>query len=348
MSKQQTRIGIIGCGAVTERCHLPALAKIRGVQTSVLVDQNRARAEKLARQYNVPHVAEDSAYVRDKVDAAIIALPHYLHAPVSIDLLRHGIDILVEKPMALSEAECDAMNRAAEQGQAILAVGLMRRFRHGSQWVKAALDAEVIGPIESFDFREGHALDWPVASDFLFRRETAGGGVLIDIGAHAIDLLLWWLGGVESFEYYDDSYGGVEADCELHLTFATGAQGIVELSRSRKLRNTAIIRGQRGEIELSLHSNRLIASPKDILGYRAGGMDGRHLPKQSFEELFVPEIKDWLHSIDVQQASLVSGSEASRSIALIEACYEQRQLLEYPWVKPERLSTKRLQDFEIG
>lgn len=330
------KIAILGCGAVTQESHLPAL-KMLGVAPFLLVDKNLQRAHELAHSFGVPHVGDDyRAYIGD-IDAAIVALPHYLHAPVSVDLLRQGIHVLVEKPMALTAAECTEMIHAAKHGNAVLAVGLVRRFFTATQWVKAALDAGLLGPIESFDFREGVVFNWPVASDFFFLKETAGGGVLIDTGAHTLDLLLWWLGKVASFEYYDDSCSGVEADCELYLRLASGGQGVVELSRTRNLRNSAILRGQRGEIEISLHSNRLIARPKEILAYKNSVMSGYRLPKQSFQELFVLQIKDWLQAIKSGKIPLVPGVEAARSIAFINACYEKRQLLELPWVRPDRL-----------
>jgi len=328
-------VAVIGCGAVTKRFHLPALAAL-SAKPALLVDKNIKRAQDLALAYRVLHTSDDYHSCIGEVDAAIVALPHHLHAPVCIALLRRGIHVLVEKPMALTTAECNAMIAAAEERTTVLAVDHMRRFLHAVQWVKATLDAGVLGPIESFDFRDGLVYSWPVASDFFFRRETAGGGVLMDTGAHTLDLLLWWLGDVASFEYYDDNYGGVEADCKLNLTLVSGARGTVELSRTRDLRNTAILRGQYGEIEISLHSNRVTADPGGILEYKAGALAGKRLPKQTIRKLFELQITDWLQAIERGQQPMVSGTEAVRSIALIEACYAQRELLELPWVRPER------------
>ncbi len=246
----------------------------------MLVDKNIDRVQDLARAFGAIRASDDYHSYIGELDAAIVALPHHLHAPVCIDLLRRGIHVPVEKPMALTMTECDAMMAAAREGKAVPAVGLIRRFMNGRQWVKAALDAELLGPIQSFDFQEGVVYDWPVASDFFFRKDTAGGGVLIDTGAHTLDSLLWWLGDVASFEYYDDNYGGVEADCRLFVTMASGAHGIVELSRTRFLRNSAILRGERGEIEVDIYANRVTARPREILAYRTGSGSGNRLPEQ--------------------------------------------------------------------
>lgn len=338
MSNRRISLAIIGCGAVTERGHLPAATRVENVQITLLVDKNRSRAEELARQYHVPHVAEDCTQVWDKVDAAIVALPHYLHAPVSIDLLERGLHVLVEKPMAISTTECDAMIRAAEQNEAVLAVGLTRRFLWSAQFTKAILDVGLLGTIESFDVREGFAYNWPVASDFFFRKEMAGGGVLIDTGVHTLDTLLWWLGDVASFEYLDDNYGGVEADCELHVVMDNGATGIVELSRTRHLRNTAIIRGKKGTLEIHLHTNKIRFRPRGV-GFEAVGNvspdSQRAQPEQSLVDLLSAQLADWVDAICNGNSPYVSGVEGRRSIALIEACYAQRKPLVPPWVVPD-------------
>jgi predicted dehydrogenase len=106
--------------------------------------------------------------------------------------------VLVEKPLALNAAECDAMGAAAATGNAVLAAGQILRALAAMRWTRAAIADGLIGPVRSFDVRVGYTHGWPPMSDFYFRRET-GGGVLLDLGAHVLDLLLWWLGDVESF-----------------------------------------------------------------------------------------------------------------------------------------------------
>jgi predicted dehydrogenase/ubiquinone/menaquinone biosynthesis C-methylase UbiE len=336
MGKQHLNIAMIGCGAVAERCHLPAVQAYPNTQVSWLVDVNLDRAQHLAQKIKgLKGVVTDYHAIFGLADAAIIALPHSLHAPISIDLLQNGIHVLVEKPMAMSTIECEAMNEAAEKGKAVLAVGLMRRFLHAGRFARWLLETNFLGSVESFDFREGNIYNWPVASDFFFRKETAGGGVLFDTGAHTLDQLLWWLGDVESFQYCDDNYGGVEADCELHLTMKSGAKGIVELSRTRNLRNTAIIRGEIGELEIGLRTNTIMFRSKDgYAGFGGEGIErlGLNPAKQEFADLFFPQIEDWVEAIQTGRTPSVPGIEAHRSVALIEACYSQRQLLEMPWM----------------
>lgn len=340
-SDKKLRIAIIGCGAVAELAHLPAQAGVAGTEVTLLVDRNRARAESLARQFCVPHVAEDWAATFDYADAAIVALPHSLHGPVSVELLKRGIHILVEKPMAITTAECDSMIEASAQSGATLAVGLMRRFLWTAQFVKRILDERLLGTVLTVDVREGNIYNWPVASDFFFRKKTAGGGVLIDTGAHALDSLLWWLGDVASFEYTDDDYGGVEADCVIDLVLESGVTGVVELSRTRTLRNTTIISGDRASLEIGWGEARLFN--------KASGLELRGLvhpsassagSSQSYLDVWTESLIDWVGAVRNRTEPRVNGVEARRSIAFIEACYARRKPLKLPWLECSRVEKR--------
>lgn len=159
ISSSAPRIAVIGCGTVTEQRHLPALAALN-IKPALLVDINLQRTETLAAAFQVEHV---SGHYRSRIgdfDAAIVASPHHhLHAPVCVDLLGRGIHVLVEKPMARTTGECDAMIAAAKEGGAVLAVGLMRRFRQDFRWVKAALGAGVLVKSSPSTFRKAAYTD---------------------------------------------------------------------------------------------------------------------------------------------------------------------------------------------
>jgi predicted dehydrogenase len=328
------KIAFIGCGAIAEACHLPALAAA-GLRPALLIDPNQERTRKLSDRFG-GQPATDYQACADQFNAAVVALPHHLHEPVAGWLLRRGVHVLLEKPMATSERECRAIVEAAEASNAVLAVGQNRRHLRAARWVKDALDAGVLGRLRSFDLAEGHELEWAPASDFQYRKETAGGGVLISSGVHSLDLLLWWLGEHEAVEYADDSYGGIEADCELKLRLKSGAEGRVELSTNRKLRNTIILRGDRGELEVSVFGESVTARPAALLRHRWKEWAGHRLPEQEVIESFRIQMQDWLEAIAAGRPPLVTGREAMRSIPLIEACYARRQPLEFPWVRPEK------------
>jgi predicted dehydrogenase len=329
---RRLKLAIIGCGAITTINHLPIIAGSDQVKAEVLVDRSIPRARALATEYNVPLAVDDYHSIIGVADGAVVALPNYLHAPVTAELLRHGIHVLVEKPMALRTTECDAMIAAAQSSGIVLAVGMEFRFFSAFQFVKDFLAAGLLGPIETFDLRLGLIFDWPVESDYLFRKDMAGGGVLMDFGVHTLDLLLWWLGSYEKTVYADDSMGGVEANCEIQLEMANDAVGVVELSRTRNLRNSCIINGERGRLEVQLWSE----NPEirlDLNG-RERGLHGRIREQAgvaTFEEAFRREIADFAEAIQSRKEPFVTGQEARKAIQLIESCYDVRRSLRHPW-----------------
>jgi predicted dehydrogenase len=330
------KLAVIGCGAITKGIHLPVTALSDQVEITVLVDKFLPRARELADKYDVPAVTDDYRDVVGQADAAIVALPHYLHAPVTIELLRRGIHVLVEKPMALKASDCDEMIGAANDTGAVLAVGLVRRFREASRFVKQIIKNGMLGNIVNFDFREGNIYSWSAASALTFQKET-GGGVLTGVGPHTLDLLLWWLGDYDSVEYYDDTMGGVEADCELYLQLQCGASGVVELSWTRDLRNSWIIRGERGTLEVEKGFNPLVhleTKSQDVVltgrALRGGTAD------KSLRDAFCRQLDDFADAILSHRAPFVPGREGKRSVELIEACFASRQPLKQPWRFPEK------------
>ncbi|MBA2667054.1 MAG: Gfo/Idh/MocA family oxidoreductase [Trueperaceae bacterium] len=328
------RLAVIGCGKVSERLHLPVSAASDAVEVTALVDRDTERARALAHTYGVGDVFADVSDLPGRVDAAIVAVPHHLHVEIASALLAKGVHVLVEKPMALDVAGCDAMIEAAEAGGATLAVGLVRRFYEASRYVKDLLDDGVLGALEHVDTREGAVFNWQVASPATFRKEM-GGGVLSDVGTHVLDLLVWWLGETDDLRYEDDAMGGVEADCELRATFG-GTPGVVELSRTRVLRNSTIIRGERGVVEIGpgfdppVHltfggrTRRLIGAVEAAGTSRAARL----------EDVFARQLDDFAGAIREGRAPFIPGREGKRSIALLEACRRVRRPLELPWLSP--------------
>ena len=331
------KLAMVGCGAITKNVHLPIAARSDQVEVTALVDKILPRARELADECSVPALVTDNYLdVIGNADAAVIALPHYLHAPVTIDLVRQGIHVLVEKPMALNVGDCDKMIEAADKVGAVLAVGLDCRFMASSQYVKRLLEVGLLGDNVSFDLRQGTIFSWPVASDFMFRKEAAGGGVLIDLGIHALDLLLWWLGDVESVEYYDDAMGGVEADCELLLRLRCGASGVIEFSRTRRLRNSWVIRGERASLEVGLSADPVIRlGVGDQASVLAGHIVWSDTAKTTAQDAFSLQLEDFVDAVRNLRQPFVSGEDGKRAVELIEICYASRRPLELPWMFPE-------------
>jgi predicted dehydrogenase len=296
---------------------------------AVLVDTSPERANRLAAAFGVPRVSSDFRSIIGQVDAAIVGVPHHLHAQVASALLAAHVPVLVEKPMALATADCDTMIEAAEQSGTVLAIGLLRRCAPALQWVKQAIDGGVIGVVESFALREGSVYAWPVASASMFRPD--GGGVLADAGAHVLDLALWWFGEWRRLSYKDDARGGVEADCLIEIETAGAVRGRIELSRTRTMPNACVIRGSLGTIEVGTKTDAVVS----VSLHGGGTLSGRPFgegqpPPASLVDLFEPQLERFVRAIRFGERPVADGREGRRSVELIEACYRTRQ----PWVQP--------------
>jgi predicted dehydrogenase len=335
-------------------------------------------ARELADEYGLSAtVAADYKTIIDQVDSAVVAVPHHLHAPIALDLLKHGIHILVEKPMAITTHECGNMIQAAKTapgGPVVLAVGHVRRFYSSSVYVKEILTHGLLGPIKSFDCREGTASAWPrrLSTSFRYDKKLAGGGVLADIGAHVLDLLLWWFGEYRrspdqepALRYFDDNMGGVEANCLLEIdmhpeipagTTPAGARdrdtilapavsGTVELSRTRDLRNSWIICGERGTLEVGTGHESLIHLQLD--GQQTaltGSATKDRTPDHRLVDIFVRQYEDFVRAVTEHGKSRVPGEDGRRVVELMETCYAHKQPLEQRWWLPGSLKDDGLED----
>jgi len=336
-------IAVVGCGAVAAGHYLPSLAASRRLEATLLVDRDAARARALAARWRVPRTATEIGEVARHARAAVVALPNALHAPVTIELLREGVHVLVEKPMATSAADCEAMAAAARASGTRLAVGLQFRYFDSTRWVADALRGGMLGALRRFDLRLGVVSRWPFASDYFLRRESAGGGVLTDYGAHVLDLLCLWLGDFAPPRYRDDARGGVESDCEIDLVSLAGVPGTVEISRTRNLRNTCRFEGAAATLEVGIwdpdppielwrpgEPRRLLARAREA-GER--GLD--------FNGAFLRSLDDFAAAIASGGETQVPASEGRRAVALIESCYAAAEPLVLPWQHPPQLEEGR-------
>jgi predicted dehydrogenase len=192
MSK--VRIGIIGCGGMA-RSHASRFEDVLDrIEVTAVVDTEREKAQAVADLLSGDIVVEtDYRNIYDHVDAVLVVVPHHLHHPISMDCLRAGKHALVEKPMALTEAECVDMIAEAEKQNRILMVAYCMRFHPLVVKMKELLDAKAYGEVfqlsiwtEQLTKRdEGH---WSRSA------ATLGGGQFFSHGCHYVDLMLWMLG----------------------------------------------------------------------------------------------------------------------------------------------------------
>ena len=153
----------------------------------------------------------------------------------------------------------------------------------------------------------------------------------MDMGAHTVDLLLWLLGDYVDFTYFDDAVDGLEANSLIEVKMKNGANGRIELSRNRKLRNTMIFYGSKGDLEVSLHTNDICLKLKDTNSVFRGTISTSGNESTNLHALLSLLITDFVTALETDTSPRISAKSAMKSIQFIEECYMNKNLIEYPW-----------------
>ena len=143
--KKKLKIAVIGAGGIASLAHMPGYAKMDNVEIVAICDINRDKAEKLAREYYIPHVCENYKDVFEipELDAVDICTPNYLHSVIAVEAMEHGFHVFCEKPDAVSVAEVMKMKDAAEKSGKVLMVMRNNRYMPISSFLKEYIEVVV-------------------------------------------------------------------------------------------------------------------------------------------------------------------------------------------------------------
>jgi len=226
---QPIRWGIIGCGDVTEHKSGPAFNKVPHSRLVAVMRRDGVKAADYAARHGVPRWYDDAeALISDpEVDAVYIATPPSSHAGYTEAVAAAGKPVYVEKPMARTVAECEAMIEACRKAEVPLFVAYYRRRLPHFLQVKQWLEEEAIGKVLAVRMTLVTAGSL-VEANWRFDRELAGGGLLYDLGSHQLDILDFLLGPLTDVEGRARNLGGlyeVEDTVTARWQFPCGAEG---------------------------------------------------------------------------------------------------------------------------
>ncbi len=193
---EKLKVAIIGCGGIANGKHLPSLSKLKEVEIVAFCDIEMEKAKNAAQKYGTKEACVYEDYkqlLKDPtIDVVHVCTPNISHAEISIAAMESGKHVMCEKPMAKTYEEAKAMVEASERTGKKLTIGYNNRFRQDSQYLHKVCQRGDLGEIY---FAKAHAIrrravpTWGVFLD----EEKQGGGPLIDIGTHALDLTLWMM-----------------------------------------------------------------------------------------------------------------------------------------------------------
>ncbi|TBL79003.1 Gfo/Idh/MocA family protein [Paenibacillus thalictri] len=345
------KIGIIGCGGIAMNKHLPTLSKHNAVELAAFCDVFTGNAQRAADQYGADGSAVYSDYRELLADPAIdvvhVCTANDTHAEVSIAALRAGKHVMCEKPMAKTAAEAALMLEVAEQTGKKLTIGYNNRFRADSQQLYKICQNGSLGDIY---FAKAHAVrrrGVPARGVFL-DKDKQGGGPLIDIGTHALDLTLWLMNNYKPRMVVGTAYhllsqmeetaqnGGwdpgsftVEDSAFAMIVMENGATVIVESSWALNIR-------QEGAAKVTLCGSKGGADMWDglwINGESDGRLfdqqihlDGANVPASAVRAKAIElEMKLWIDSILQDKDPAVTAQQALVVSQILEAIYESAE-----------------------
>ena len=357
---KKLKIGLIGCGGIANNKHMPALAKLADkCEIVAFCDIIPERAEKAAKEYGAADAKVFTDY-RDllampEVDVVHVLTPNVAHAPITVDAFAAGKHVMCEKPMAHTSADAKAMLEAWKKSGKKFTIGYQNRFRPEVQMLHKCCENDELGEIY---FAKAHAIrrravpTWGVFPN----KALQGGGPLIDIGTHALDMTLWMMDNYEPvsvtgqvfyklgnlpqategnmFGPWDPETYEVEDSAFGMIKFANGAAVQLEASwainmqTSREASTTLCGTKAGAEVYsgMSFPQNKLIINrghnglltDEEICG--AGNV--AYFEGGLGEEPGLAEARQWLDAIINDTEPLVKPEQAFKVTQILEAIYE--------------------------
>jgi UDP-N-acetyl-2-amino-2-deoxyglucuronate dehydrogenase len=327
------QVGILGGGNISET-HARAVEQTEGAEITAVCGQNREKAARLSKLYGGRVYESLQGFLDHRpMDMVVIGSPSGLHAEQGIAAARHGLHVLVEKPLDVNLDRADALIAECEQAAVKLGVFFQDRVAPGICKLKELIDAGSLGKLILVSARVKWYRPPEYYSSSRWRGTWAldGGGALINQGVHTLDLLLWLLGSVERvYAKAITALHQIETEDTVVATleFVSGAIGTLEAGTSIYPGYTRRLELTGSEGTLVLEHDRIIAADlRRPLESEAPG--GKEDTNPSATSPVVSDVRghqrileDFLLAIEKDSRPLCDGREGRRSLELVQAIYQ--------------------------
>jgi len=324
---EKIALGIIGAGRVAELSHLPNLLTMPEIDVVGISDVNEARAQEIAKRFNIPSFYSDYSELMETVDAVDICVPNFLHMDVAEEALERDLHILCEKPLSHSLEEARRIEKKLTPERVFMQV-FNHRFKSQFMLLKKLMEKDLIGRVERVEmvFKQMHPMmGWKPLTKFSMDKTKAGGGCLIDFGPHKIDLMRWFFGepvGISKAEFDYRYQDDLESDAlvefeypDFPVIFETGwtdRKGIRDYIGIEGEDGFLVCDGFGGEIELKT-DRRVI-----------GGRGSVHIKAEDDHLDFHRQFKSFADSILYGRQVVTSFDDGLKTLELITRAYEAR------------------------
>lgn len=340
------RIGIIGCGKITERASIPNLVNYNDkCKLICLCDIVKTKAERLVEKFALQDLDITTDWQelvkRTDIDTVFVNTPNYLHEKMTVGAVSNKKHVLVEKPIAISVKAADNMIKAAQENQIFLMVEQTQRFDPVHQTAKKILDSGILGKIHNIRGRIGHAGPeyWSEGKgQWFYDKKKSGGGCMVDIGVHIADLIRWFKAKpvVKVFARIQtlEKEVSVDDNATVLLEFADGTKGEFECSwTTRPYEVLTYVYGEKGKLTTSVGSKQPVVL---TLAKTTKGDDPNCTLKEEYPEIgpgggWENAVHYFIDCVTEGKKPFVCGEEGRETIKVILAAYESDK--QGKWVK---------------
>ncbi|MFX0060394.1 MAG: Gfo/Idh/MocA family protein [Candidatus Hodarchaeota archaeon] len=272
---EKLRVGLIGAGGFGF-IHLDGYSKNNNCQLVAVSSRTYEHAKLASEKYEIPSIYVGDEWKKmlrkENLDIVSICTPNYLHYPMTIEAIENNINILCEKPICISKDELKSVEKKLEGKNLIYFTSFQKRYIPFIPMIKEIINNEILGNIILVRYYFSHYgpyKSWEAMSEerWFFDSEKAGGGVLLDLGVHCIDILRYLVGEFTKIDGANFNTSCInmknEDNCNVLFRFQNGSLGIISVSWCNEPLELIEIYGTKGYFHLNLHSKTpFIFSPK--------------------------------------------------------------------------------------
>lgn len=340
MEKRTFRFGIIGCGAIAG-IHAQAIEAMEKGALEAVCDSAPERAKAFAESRGCHwHSTPEELIADPNIDIVCICVPSGLHAVYAVMAARAGKHIVVEKPMAITEAQLDEVEQAVNAAGVKLTVISQLRFMESVQRLKSAIDSGVLGKIYFADCRMRYYRSQEYYDQGGWRGTWAldGGGALMNQGIHGIDLVQYIMGGVESVYAQCRTMGrNIETEdaANLLVEYKCGAIGVIQgttLANPGEPR-TITVSGEKGTVVLQ--EDTIVRWDVEGSAVQTGktGVGAYRDPMAIPFAFHQTQLEDLVDAIEIGHRPFVDEKEGRKGVELILAAYRSEKTGQKQYLK---------------
>ena len=346
------KTGIISCGKVGD-FHAKAYAQLENSEFTAVCDANLERAKAFAERYNVPAYSDIAEMIqKEHLDVVSVCTPHPIHCDPAVTAAENGCNVLIEKPLASSLADCDRIIEAGDKNHVTIGTMVQRRFYRPCMRIHEAIEAgkigkPVLGMVTMLGWRDKAYYD---SDAWRGTWKGEGGGVLVNQAPHQLDLLLWYMGDVDEvygvWKNLNHPYIEVEDTAVAVVKFKSGAVGNIVVSNSQNpaLYGKVHVFGENGAgVGVQTDGGAMFIAgmstitepPYNDLWTVEGEADKLEDWKKGDCDFFnsvdsmyyyhQEQIKDFLHAVETHTKPLVDARDGRKTVELFEAIYRSTQ-----------------------